>query len=165
MFDVMQPGARITLLAALALAACTTAPRLDPPKVGVARVQIDRFTGANAQFSVVVTLANPNDREIAVDAIAADLRIENVAVGTARLAAPVRLPPRGETRATIAAQTDLAASLRAAAEIARRLETRTDGPPAVRYAVSGYATLDGGSVVPFSRSGEFTLKLGAPDAP
>jgi len=153
----------LALIALLVVAACATTTRLEAPRVTVARVSIDRFTGANAQFSVVVNLTNPNDREIAVDAIAAELKIENVAVGTARLASPVRLPARGETQATLAAQTDLASSLRAAAEIARRLESLAGAPPAVRYAVSGQATLDGGSVIPFSRSGEFTLKLGAPD--
>jgi hypothetical protein len=78
----------------------------------------------------------------------------------------VRLPARGETTASLAAHADLAASLRATAEIARRLaELAPDARPGVRYAVSGVATLDGGSSVPFSRSGEFSLALGAPDAP
>ena len=153
----------LSLISVLLVAACATTPRLEAPKIAVARVQIEHFTGANAQFSVVVNLTNPNDREIAVDAISAELVIENVAVGTARLASPVRLPARGETRATLAAQTDLAASLRAAAEIAKRLQSLAGAPPAVRYAVSGQATIDGGSVIPFSRSGEFSLKLGAPD--
>ncbi len=155
---------RLALIVVALLAACATTLRLEAPKVTVARVSIDHFTGGNAQFSVVVNLTNPNDREIAVDAIAAELLIENVPVGTARLASPVRLPARGESRATLAAQTDLASSLRAAAEIAKRLQSLAGAPPAVRYAVSGQATLDGGSVVPFSRSGEFTLKLGAPDS-
>lgn len=149
---------RLALFAALLLAACATTPRLEAPKVSVARVTIDRFSNASASFTVVLTLANPNDREIAVEAAAADLRLENVVVGNARLAAPVRLPPRGETTASLAARTDLPATLQAAAQMMRRLSAQPEAAPAVRYAVSGTATLEGGSVLPFSRSGEFALR-------
>jgi LEA14-like dessication related protein len=149
-----------TLCCAL-LAACATT-RLEPPKVGVEKVSIDYFTAADSQFTVIVSLHNPNDREIAVDGIDAQLRIENVPVGTARLSTPVRLPARGDTTASMIAHADLAASLEASAQIARRLASRADAPPTVRYAVSGAATLDGGTVVPFSRSGEFGLSISAP---
>ncbi|MCC6195545.1 MAG: LEA type 2 family protein [Burkholderiales bacterium] len=145
---------RAVLFAVLLAAACATAPRLEPPKVGVARVTLDRFGGASAQFTIVLALSNPNDREIAVDAAAADLRVENVVVGSARLAAPVRLPAHGETTATLAARTDLPSTLQAAAELTRRLSTRPEDGAALRYTISGTATIDGGSVIPFSRSGE-----------
>ncbi len=52
----------------------------------------------------MVKLANPNDREIAVDAVDAELRLEDMAVGTAALAAPVRVPPRGEVTASVIAK-------------------------------------------------------------
>ena len=130
--------------------------------MGVEKVGIDYFTAADSQFTVVVSLHNPNDREIGVDGIDAELRIENVPVGTARLSAPVRLPARGDTTASMIAHADLAASLEASAQIARRPASRADAPPTVRYAVRGAATLDGGTVVPFSRNGEFGLSLTAP---
>jgi LEA14-like dessication related protein len=148
----------LALATALLLAACATAPRLEPPKVGVASVTVDRFSNASAPFTIVLTLSNPNSREIAVEAAAADLRLENVVVGNARLAAPVRLPAHGETTATLAAQTDLPSTLQAAAEMMRRALAQPEGTPAVRYSVSGTATIDGGSVVPFSRSGEFPFR-------
>jgi LEA14-like dessication related protein len=136
------------------VAGCATA-RIEAPKVSVDRVRIDRITNAEAQFTVVVNLVNPNDRALAVDTIDADLRIEDVAVGTAHLAEPVRLPAHGETTAALTVRAGWAATLRAAAEIARRAESGNGAVQTVRYAVSGVATLDAGGTLPFSRSGEF----------
>jgi LEA14-like dessication related protein len=140
--------------AAMLIAGCATLPRLEAPSVFVERVRVDRFSGVDAQFTVVLNVANPNDREIAVDAIDADLRIEGVPVGRARLALPVRLPARGATTAALTARAGLADTLRAAAEIARRAEAAGGALAPVRYAVSGTATIDGGRTIPFARSGE-----------
>ena len=153
---------RTAAMGCVLLAACTTTGSLQPPTVTVSDVTIDYFTAADAKFTVQVKLANPNWREIAVDGMTAELRIENVPIGTANLAAPVRLPARGEATASVVAAADLVSSLRASAEIARRLSTDRQATPAVRYAVSGSARLEGGVVVPFSRAGEFKLAVTAP---
>jgi LEA14-like dessication related protein len=150
------------ILACLALGACATTGRLEPPTVRVTEITMDSFTSAEAKFTLQVALANPNFREVAVEAIAAELRIENVPVGSAYLASPLRLPSRGEATASIVASADLISSLRASAEIARRLDQEKSASPAVRYAVTGTVNLEGGVVVPFSRAGEFKLSLGAP---
>jgi len=147
----------LALASAFLVAACATT-RLEPPAVAVSRVTIDGFAGASAQFTIVLALSNPNDREIAVEAIAAELRMEDVVVATVRLAEPVTLPARGETTARLAGRTDLASSLQAAAQLVRRLDGKADGRPAVRYNVNGTATLAGGRVIPFSRSGEFAFR-------
>jgi LEA14-like dessication related protein len=137
--------------------ACATTPRLDAPKVSVDRVRIDRMTNADAQFTVVLNLVNPNDRLIAVDAIDADLRLEDVAIGNAHLAEPIRLPAHGETTASLTIRAGWAATLLAVAEAARRNQTGNGAQPTVRYGVSGIATLDTGATLPFSRTGEFPL--------
>ena len=139
----------------LVLGACATVPRLESPKVVGAELRIDRLTGVDAQFTVTLTLANPNDRDINVNAIDAAVRIEDVAVGTAQLVAPVRLAARGEAPAALTVRATLADALRAAAAVARRAET--GGSSTARYAVAGTAVLDGGLSLPFSRSGEFPL--------
>lgn len=153
---------RLAALGFLLVAACATTGPPEPPKITVSSVSIDYFTAADAKFTVDVKLANPNFREVAVDALAAELRIEEVPIGEARLGAPVRLPARGETTASIVASADLLASLRASAAIARRLGTAPDGATSVRYSVNGTATLEGGIAVPFSRTGQFKLALTAP---
>ena len=152
----------IQLMACLALAACATTGPLDPPRITVSDVTLDYFTAADAKFTVQVKLENPNFREVAVDAMSAELRIESIPIGTASLAAPVRLPARGEATASVIAAADLVSSLRASAQIARRLREEKLPAPIVRYAVNGSATLEGGRVVPFSRSGEFKLGATAP---
>jgi LEA14-like dessication related protein len=147
----------LTVAMAMLVAACATVPRLEAPKVSVDRVRIDRMTNAEAQFTVVVNLVNPNERAIAVDAIDADLRVEDVAIGTAHLAEPVRLPAHGEATASLTIRTGWAATLLAVTEAARRAQTGNGAPMTVRYGVSGLATLDTGATLPFSRAGEFPL--------
>jgi len=151
---------RAVLLAALMLAACATVlPRIEAPKVAVTQVEIDRLTAADARFTITVKLTNPNDRDVAVDAITADLSIENVSVGRAVLTAPVMLPARGETSAAMASRADFASALRATAEISRRLAAQPDAGSHVHFTVSGVATMNGGVTVPFSRTGEFSIKM------
>jgi len=150
--------------AAVLLGACATPPRLEAPKVSVDRVSIDRMTNADAQFTVVVNLVNANERAIAVDAIDAELRVEDVAIGTAHLAEPVRLPAHGEATAALTIRAGWAASLLAVAEAARRAQTGNGAPPTVRYGVSGVATLDTGATLPFSRAGEFPLQRTGPSS-
>jgi LEA14-like dessication related protein len=159
------PQSYATIIGALAvalLAACASTGPIEPPKVTVADVTLDYFTSADAKFTVQVRLANPNSREVSVQGMTAELRIEDIPVGTAALAAPVRLPSRGEATASVTAAADLVSSLRASAQIARRLSTEKPAAPYVRYEVSGMVTLEGGAVVPFSRAGEFKLAVTAP---
>ena len=104
-----------------------------------------------------MALANPNDREIAVDAIDADMRLEDVGVGTAHLAAPLRVPSRGDATASLVAIADWAGLFKAVSDVARRADSQSGTRPRIRYAVSGVVTLDGGRTIPFSRAGEFPL--------
>jgi LEA14-like dessication related protein len=144
------------------LAACASTGPIEPPRVTVSDVTIDYFTAADAKFTVQVKLANPNWRELSVQGMTAELRIEDIPIGTGKLASPVKLPSRGEAAATVVASADLQSSLRASAQIARRLSVEKPAAPFVRYEVSGAVTMEGGATVPFSRAGEFKLGLTAP---
>lgn len=160
-----RPQSYATIVCALGialLAGCATTGPLEPPRVTVSDVSIDYFTAADAKFTVQVKLANPNSREVSVQGMTAELRIEDIPIGTAKLAAPVKLPSRGEAAATVTATAELESSLRASAQLARRLSTDKPAIPFVRYAVSGNVTMEGGVLVPFSRAGEFKLAVTAP---
>ncbi len=151
----------VALVAAmLLLGACASTPRFAAPKVTVEAVRLDRLNAVEAVFTMVVNVANPNERPLAVDAIVADVRIEDVNIGTARLASAVLLPARGETTAELTARASVSATLRAAAELARRVDPVTGVWPPVRYAVSGVATIDGGTTIPFSRAGDIPWPRG-----
>jgi len=140
-------------LAASTLAGCA-ALRLEAPKIAVSRVEVDRLTPTDARFNVFVAISNPNDRPIAVESIDANLRIEDVVIGTAQLAEAVRLPARGDTTARLVARADLPSSLRAAAQVASRAQVEGPAFAGIRYAVDGRAVIDGGSIYPFARKGE-----------
>ena len=160
----MTPQRRIALscITAMLLAACADAPRLSSPRVTVDNVRLERITATEAIFEVTLNLANPNTRDIAVDAIDANLAIEDVPVGNATLKAPLRLPANGEAQATLQARAGISAVLRVAAEMSQRAqEQKAAGQGTrIRYAVSGTATLEGGLPAPFSRNGDF--RLGGP---
>ena len=71
-----DPRGRVRIaatLGAVLLAGCTAVPQLAAPKATVVAVRLDRVTATEARFAVLVDLANPNDREIAVDAIEAEI--------------------------------------------------------------------------------------------
>ena len=162
----MTPQRRIALscVTAAMLASCADAPRLVAPRVAVDSVRLERITGTEASFVVTLNLNNPNAREIAVNAIDANVTIEDVPVGSATLRSPLRLPANGDATATLQARAGLSAVLRIAADIAQRAQEQkgTGQQTRVRYAVSGTATLEGGWPIPFSRSGEFRIAAPAP---
>jgi hypothetical protein len=151
-------------VAAAALASCALAPKLAAPRVTVSAVRVDRITAGEANFTVLLDLANPNARDIDVDAIDATLTVEDVPAGSATLATPLRLPALGSASATLKARAGLSAVLRIGAEVARRADAQrgTGGAVPVRYSVSGTAVLAGGVTIPFSRQGEF--RLGTPSS-
>ena len=123
-------------------------------------VRLDRIEGASAIFVASVTLTNPNDREIAVDALDATLTIEGEVVATAGLSAPVTLPAKGTAPADIAARTGVDAILRAVANAMRRFGSGTPSSPELRYALDGRARLANGLQIPFRRTGELGSRPG-----
>jgi LEA14-like dessication related protein len=150
----------LSCIAVAALASCAGVPKLVPPRATVNSVSVERVAAGEARFSVTLFIANPNDRDLAVDAIDATLTVEDVPIGSAVLAAPVRLPARGETSAILNARAGLDAIARIAAQIAQHANERpAEGAGAVvRYTVAGTATLENGMIIPFLRSGDFRLR-------
>ena len=153
-----RPPGVAMLVVALVLSSCATfGPRVAPPTVTVNDVALESLDGLQARFVAGVTLANPNDREIAVDGLDATLSIEGEPVATANLVAPVTLPANGNADAQIVARTGMDAILRAVAATMRRLGT-PGAPfttsPALHYVIEGNAHFAGGLRVPFRRSGE-----------
>ena len=156
----------LAAISVASLAACSGAPPLAAPRADVESVRLDRITGTDATFSVTLSLSNPNAREIAVDAVEANLAIEDIRVGNATLRSPLRLPANGDAQAILQARAGLSAALQVLAQIGQRSQEqkRTGEAALVRYAVSGTVTLEGGVAIPFARSGEFRMAAPAPSA-
>jgi LEA14-like dessication related protein len=145
----------VVLVAVAACATTGTRAQSHSPTVTVEAVRIDRLTSVDAEFAVMLNVSNPNAEELSVDEARADLKVEDVDVGKARLAEPLRVPAHGQGVATLIARADWSATLRAAIAAAKRAEAQPAADPTVRYAVTGMAFLFGGFPVPFARSGEF----------
>ncbi len=141
-------------LMAVALAGCAVMPRLVAPEVRVEAVRVESLSVGEARFAVLLDVVNPNDRTLVVETLDAQLQIEGVVVGTARIDAPAHLPARDRAATTLLVRTQWSAALRAAAAVAKRAEAAPAGRMAVRYAVTGVATLDGGRRFDFRRDGE-----------
>jgi len=154
----------VAMIGVAVLAACADTPRLSPPRIAVDSVRLERITSTEARFGVNLNLSNPNAREIAVDAIDANVTIDDVPVGTATLRSPLRLPANGNASATLETRAGLAAVLRIGADLAQRAQEQKSSGQAmrIRYAVAGSATVDGGWSIPFSRSGDFWINAPIP---
>jgi len=154
-----RPVRRAVVLAAALLLAGACAglgQRLDPPKVTVVSVRLDRVQDAQAFFGITLELANPNPSVLTVDALDAAVAIEGEVVATAQLAAPVRVPASGSAEATLVAQTGVDALVHAAIAAMRRGAVTSPGhAPTLRYAIEGSARFNGGLAVPFEKRGEF----------
>lgn len=145
-----------TLAALTLLAGCALLPLTTPPRIDVVGVNLDRVVGPDAWFSVTVSVSNPGEREIAVDALEATLSIEGQRIARADLRTPVRVPAHGNATAGMTAHAGMDAVLLAVAK-AMQLGMR-GGPsgavPSLHYAIEGRARVDGGASVLFSKSGD-----------
>jgi len=139
-----------------AFAAALAMPAHAEPSVAVESVRIDRITSAEADFAVTLTVTNPDANELSMDDARAELKVEDVNVGRAKLTEPLRVPPGGQGVAKLVAHADWNATLRAVLAAAKRAEAQPNADPTVRYAVTGVAYVFGGLPVPFARNGEFT---------
>ena len=138
------------------LAACATLTLREPPRVDVVAVALDRIQGADAWFTVELTLTNRVDRELTIDALDATLAIEGERVADAKLAGPpVRLAANGTASARLSARTGVDAILRAVTAAMRRGATLAPGArPVLHYDLDGTATVEGGLHFPFAKRGD-----------
>ena len=135
-------------ITALALAASWSVPAqaLITPRVTLDGVRVTRLDANDARFTLFITVENPNEHDLDVDALEARLAIEAEPLVAGTLTAPVSLAAHAFTPVAIDARTTLPAFL-AAFERFTRL-------PKVRYELTGKAYVFGGVPVPFARSGQ-----------
>lgn len=150
-------GARwVAIAAVMLLAACATLVPGKAPRIDVVGVSLDRIVGSDAYFSVAVSISNPDDRDVVIEALDGTLSIEGQEVAKGDLKAPVHVPAHGSANAEFSARTGMDAVLLAVAKAMQRgARTHPSAvPPSLHYLIEGRAKLAGGASLPFSRSGD-----------
>jgi LEA14-like dessication related protein len=143
------PRAAVAVIAMLLSACASVAMRPEPPRVTLERVQILRIADAKADLSLRLRVANPNDFSLAVDSIAFEILLDGLLAARGQSTHIDTLPPRGEANVDVAGRVDVAV-------VATAMMSLGSQRP-VDYAMSGSATLAGGTVVPFSRKGQIQV--------
>ena len=158
-----QPGLRphlsapraliTTLLSASLLAACALRPKLEPPQLSIAGVQLVSGELWAQRFKVRLHVHNPNERELAVKGLEYTLEIAGEEAARGESAASFVVPPHGDAELDTHVSTNLAGAV---------LKILARGPGAlteeVPYRLSGKVSLAQGlwRSIPFDDHG--TLK-------
>jgi LEA14-like dessication related protein len=97
-------------LAAL-LAACTTAPKLEPPKVSITGAKVVSADVWVQHLKVRLQLHNPNDRELPVKALEYTIEIAGQNVGNGSYAESFVVPAHGDVEFDTNVTTNLAGAV------------------------------------------------------
>jgi len=138
------------LVAVLFAIACTSArPKIDPPAVTLESVRILGIADAKANISLTLRVANPNNFDLAVDAVDFEVTLDGRTATSARSVRIEPLPAGGESKVELAGRVDVTA-------VAGALMTLGSQLP-VEYVLKGSATMRDGTTLPFSRKGEIPV--------
>lgn len=142
------PRVAIGAIVGLVLAACANVPaRFAAPEVRAAEVRVVVFDFPRVRLALDLTVHNPNDRAIALEALDVALHVEGRSVARTSLASPVTLGAGTVTSVALDASGDLGEVL---AGVARSMGR--DGK-ALHYEIAGTARLSDGTQFPFRRGG------------
>ena len=106
----IRPAALAASLAAL-LAACATAPKLEPPKVSITGLQVVSADVWVQHLKVRLQLHNPNDRELPVKALEYTIEIAGQNVGDGSYAESFVVPAHGDAEVDTNVTTNLTGAL------------------------------------------------------
>src|SRR5215469_11894125 len=103
-------GAATVCLAAL-VAACALAPKLEPPQVSIADVQVVSGDLWSQRLKVRLHVQNPNDRALPVRSIDYRIEIEGEQFASGESVASFVVPPLGQAEFDMTVNTNLAGAL------------------------------------------------------
>lgn len=98
-------------LAALLLAACATGPKLEPPRVSIAGLQLASADVWAQHFRVRLRLHNPNDRDLPVKGLEYAIEVAGQEFGSGSSAQSFVVPAHGDAELDTNVTTNLAASV------------------------------------------------------
>jgi LEA14-like dessication related protein len=139
---------RLLLVLMLSTAACT--PKFERPNLSVASIEMQGGNLLRQNFQVKFEIQNPNDRELPVSGLHAELKVggEQIASGVSNRAFVV--PPHGQTEFDMTINANMALAL---------LKLSNQHGDSIEYEVTGAASLDLPFMhnLPFHQSGSFSL--------
>lgn len=135
------------------LFACSSTPKLEPPRLAIMNVAMLSADMFNQQFILHMSVQNPNDQELKVKGIEYTLFLEGdaFAEGTSQ---SIKLPSKGETEFDLTVRTNFVSSF-------GRLLSRLNGKTVLAYEIEGTVLLESGFLrkLPFHESGQVSLRL------
>ena len=120
----------------------------QPPTVSLESLRVESATDGQARIALTLSVENPNESSVSVDALDFSLTIADMPVATGVLSAPLLLPALGTARAQIVVSTSVAA-LRSALDASLSRSS-------IDYEIAGNAVIAGWKL-PFSRRGRKTV--------
>ena len=138
----------LALVAPFPPACATLQPTLQPPVVSLESLRIESAVEGRTRIALSLSLDNPNELSVTLDALDFSLAIADMPVASGALTVPLTLPARGTSRAQLEVSTSFAA-LRSAldASLVRG---------SIDYELAGNAVI-AGSRLPFSKRGRKTV--------
>lgn len=128
--------------------------RLDPPRVSLVDMSVEKITLMETSYRIVLRVMNPNDTAFHVKGVSCELELNGEPFASGVSAMDVKIPPFG----TETLQVPLYSSHVSLFKGAVVLQERED----LEYRLQGKLSLNGGkmltSSVPFASRGQWTLK-------
>ncbi len=142
------------LIISLLLAGCAGLGKsLEPPRVSLADIQVDNFTGFETVFQIQLRVINTNDIDLNVKGLEAQLEINGQPFATGVSNTPVKIPSFGTELVTVALYSSVIKMFRSVYGLheSEELKYRLNG----KLRVSGDSTF--ATTLPFESAGEVTL--------
>jgi LEA14-like dessication related protein len=143
-----------TLISIQLLTACAgVGKHLEPPRISLARIQVQEFTGFEAVFQIQLRVFNTNDMDLNVKGIEADLEINGKPFATGVSRAAVKIPSFGTELVPVTVYSSVVDIVKGihGLQKAEQLKYRLKG----RLRVSGDNLMS--TTLPFESEGQVTL--------
>ncbi len=127
---------------------------LEAPRVSLADIRVENFTGFETVFQIQLRVINTNDVDLNVKGLDAQLEINGQPFATGVSNTPVKIPSFGTELVTVAVYSSVIKMFKSVYGLheSEELRYRLNG----KLRVSGYSTF--ATTLPFESAGEVTLK-------
>ncbi len=154
---VLRKRLALLLVFALLSACGALGPRLEAPKLAVAKVELVKGDLLEQRLRARMRVQNPNDRELRVRGVTYTIELGGEELGRGLSGSSFVVPARGEAEFDMLVTANLAGTLLKLLERARQ---SGGAPNELTYQLRGEVKLDSGLIrtVPFNEKGQLSLR-------